>query len=58
MHAATCYGLIQQRRRRAFFLTRTAQHVRSAAWPREAARAAAALTCITAWGAVMLLLAG
>jgi len=58
MHAATCYGLMHHRRRRAFFLTGTAQHVRSAPWLRETARAAAALAGLAAWSALALLLAG
>lgn len=58
MHAVAYDGLIHHGRRRALFLGRTAQHVRSSAWPREAARAAAALAGIAAWGVVVLLLAG
>ncbi len=46
------------RRRRSLFLSRGAQHVSSAAWLREAARAAAALAGLAAWGALALLLAG
>jgi hypothetical protein len=57
MHAATCYGFIAHRRRRAFFLTSRTQHVRSAALPRELARAAAALGGLAAWASVLLLLA-
>ncbi len=60
MYAATCYGLIHRRRRRAtsLFLSRTTQHLRSGAWRRESARAAVALVAVAVWGAVAMLLAG
>jgi len=63
MHAATCYGFFASRRRRAFFLLPTAQHVRSAGAERaeilrELARGLAALGAIFAWGTLFLLLAG
>jgi hypothetical protein len=63
MHAATCYGFFANRRRRAFFLVSTAQHLRSeraerGEIPREVARGLAALGAVIAWGTLFLLLAG
>ena len=63
MHAATCYGFFANRRRRAFFLLPTTQHVRSARTERaeilrELARGLAALGAVLAWGTLYLLLAG
>jgi len=57
MHAATCYALIERRRRRALFLTTTARQVKSGELLREAGRAAAALGGLAAWTGVLLLLA-
>jgi hypothetical protein len=49
--------LIARRRSRALFLSHTTQHVRRASLPWEIARAALGLTAITAWAAVVFLLA-
>ena len=46
------------RRRRAFFLLRCTQQVRTAALVPELLRAAAALAVVVGWGALAVLLAG
>ncbi len=58
IHAATCRSIAVRRRRRAFFLRRTTQHVRSLDLLREAARAAVALGGLAGWTGVLLVLAG
>jgi hypothetical protein len=49
---------VPYRRTRAFFLLRTAQHVRSLEVGRELARAIVALAGAASWAAVVILLAG
>ena len=56
IHIATYHGFIPHRRTRAFFLLRTAQHVRSMHVARELARAALALAGAASWGALVVLL--
>jgi len=56
-HAVT-YALLHRRSSRAFFLVRTAQHLRSLRAGREALRALLALGAVIAWGGVCLLLRG
>jgi hypothetical protein len=46
------------RRRRAFFLLRCTQQVRTAALGQELLRAAAAMAVVAGWGALAVLLAG
>ncbi len=59
MHAyASSYPLFQYRRRRAFFWSRTAQHVRTPLLARELARATLALAGLVTWGALIFLIAG
>ena len=53
---ATYHGYIPYRRTRAFFLLRTAQHVRSMHATQELARAALALAGAASWGALAVLL--
>jgi hypothetical protein len=55
-HAVT-YALLHRRGSRAFFLARSAQHLKSLELGREAARALLALAATIAWGGVCLLLA-
>jgi hypothetical protein len=55
---ATYQGFIPHRRTRAFFLLRTAQHVRSVEVGRELGRALVALAGAASWAAVVILLAG
>ena len=50
--------LISQRRSRAFFSSRTTQHVRTRVTALEIVRAAVALVGAVAWCAVLLVLAG
>ena len=57
MHIATYHGCVPYRRTRAFFLLRTAQHVRSRDVARELVRAALALAGAASWGALLMLLA-
>jgi hypothetical protein len=56
-HAVT-YALLHRRGSRAFFLSRSAQHLRSLRLGRETVRALAALGAVIAWGAVCLFLVG
>jgi hypothetical protein len=56
-HAVT-YALLHRRGSRAFFLTRSAQHLNSLGLGREAVRALLALGAVIAWGGVCLFLAG
>ncbi len=56
-HAMT-YTLLHRRSSRAFFLTRTTQHVESFRVLREVARALTALAALIGWGGVCLLLGG
>jgi len=56
---AVSYALLHRRGSRAFFLTRSAQHLESLRpFGREAARAALALATVIAWAGVCLLVAG
>jgi hypothetical protein len=50
--------LIAERRSRALFLPRTTQHVRSIALVLEVARVVVALTALTAWAALIVVVAG
>jgi hypothetical protein len=52
------YGFIPHRSSSSFFLTRTAQQVKSQKDVHELARAAAALLGLVSWGGLLLLLAG
>ena len=56
IHSATHSGFVSHRRTRAFFLLRTAQHVRSGEAAREVVRALLALAAALSWGAVVILL--
>jgi hypothetical protein len=56
LHTSTYSGFVPHRRTRAFFLLRTAQHVRSGEAAREVVRALLALAAACAWGAVAILL--
>ena len=56
-HAAS-YALLHRRGSRAFFLARSAQHLKSLELGREAARALLALGAVIAWGGVCLFLVG
>jgi hypothetical protein len=56
-HAVT-YALLHRRGSRAFFLTRSAQHLKSLRLVGETARAILALSAVIAWGGVCLLLMG
>lgn len=58
MHAATYSGFVSHRRTRAFFLLRTAQHVRSREVGKELVRALLALAGAVSWGAALMMLAG
>ena len=58
IHIATHQGFVPYRRTRAFFLLRTAQHVRSLEVGRELGRALLALAGAASWAAVVILLAG
>ena len=55
-HSTTYSGFVPHRRTRAFFLLRTAQHVRSGDAAREVVRALLALAAACSWGAVAILL--
>jgi hypothetical protein len=57
IHAATYHPLLQHRRTRAFFLTRTTRQVKSSEIARELGRAAAALGALAAWCVLAVLLA-
>jgi hypothetical protein len=57
IHIATYQGFVPYRRTRAFFLLRTAQHVRSTDVARELVRALLALCGAAAWGVIAILLA-
>ena len=56
LHSATYSPFVPHRRTRAFFLLRTAQHVRSGETGREVVRALLALAAALSWGAVAILL--
>jgi hypothetical protein len=56
-HAVT-YALLHRRGSRAFFLSRSAQHLRSLRLGHETVRALAALGAVIAWGGVCLFLVG
>ena len=58
IHIATYQDFVPYRRTRAFFLLRTAQHVRSIEVGRELARAVVAHAGAASWAAVVILLAG
>lgn len=58
IHIATYQEPVPSRRIRAFFLLRTAQHVRSAAVGRELVRAVLALAGAISWGALVIVLVG
>jgi hypothetical protein len=49
--------LIAERRARALFLPRTTQHLQRSSLAFEIGRAAVALAAVTAWGALLLLVA-
>lgn len=55
---AVSYALLHRRGSRAFFLARSAQHLKSLELGREAARALLALGAVIAWGGVCLFLVG
>jgi hypothetical protein len=55
---AVSYALLHRRGSRAFFLSRSAQHLRSLRLGRETVRALAALGAVIAWGGVCLFLVG
>ena len=57
IHIATYQGFVPYRRTRAFFLLRTAHHVRSMSVTRELVRAVLALAGAASWGALLVLLA-
>jgi hypothetical protein len=57
-HITTYAGFVAHRRTRAFFLLRSAQHVRSGEVGRELVRALLALAGAASWGAVVIMLAG
>lgn len=50
----SAYPLLQSRRRRAFFWSETAQHMRSSEIVREGARGLVALAALAAWVALAL----
>ena len=56
-HSATYSPFVPHRRTRAFFLLRTAQHVRSGEVGREVIRALLALAGAVGWGVVAILIA-
>ena len=56
LHTTAYSPFVPHRRTRAFFLLRTAQHVRSGEAAREVVRALLALAGALAWGAVVILL--
>ena len=58
LDTVTLSGFVPHRRTRAFFLLRTAQHVRSGEVGRELVRALLALAGALSWGAVMIMLSG
>ena len=57
LHTSTYSAFVPHRRTRAFFLLRTAQHVRSGEVGREVVRALLALAVAVGWGAVAILIA-
>ena len=57
-HTVTFSGVVPHRRTRAFFLLRSAQHVRSGETTCEVLRALLALAGALSWGAVLLMLSG
>jgi hypothetical protein len=58
IQSATYSGFVPHRRTRAFFLLRTAQHVRSREVGWELVRALLALAGAVSWAAVVIMLAG
>jgi hypothetical protein len=58
MYAHTLAIPLVHRRRRAFFLARFTQQVRSSSVVPELVRAGAALAAIVAWGGVLALIVG
>jgi hypothetical protein len=56
LHTTMYSSFVPHRRTRAFFLLRTAQHVRSGETGQEVARALLALAAALAWSAVAVLL--
>ena len=56
LHSTAYSPFVPHRRTRAFFLLRTAQHVRSGDAAREVVRALLALAAALSWGAVLILL--
>jgi hypothetical protein len=58
LRTATYSPFVSHRRTRAFFLLRSAQHVRSGEVGREVVRALLALAGVIAWGAVAIVLIG
>jgi hypothetical protein len=58
IHTAIHSGFVPHRRTRAFFLLRTAQHVRSHEVGKELVRALLALAGAVSWAAVLMMLAG
>jgi hypothetical protein len=56
MHTSTYVAFVPHRRTRAFFLLRTAQHVRSGEAAREIVRALLALAAALSWGALAIVL--
>jgi hypothetical protein len=58
LHTTTYSPFVPHRRTRAFFLLRTAQHVRSGEVGREVLRALLALAAALSWAAVAIVLAG
>ena len=58
LHIATHSGFVTHRRTRAFFLLRSAQHVRTGHVASELVRALLALAGAASWGAVIIMLAG
>ena len=58
IHSATFQETVPYRRTRAFFLLRTAQHVRSIDVGRELVRALLALAGAISWGALVIVLVG
>ena len=55
---AVSYALLHRRGSRAFFLARSAQHLKSLELGREVGRVLVALGAVIAWGGVCLLLVG
>jgi hypothetical protein len=58
LHTTMYSPFVAHRRTRAFFLLRTAQHVRSGEVGREVLKALLALAAALSWAAVAIMLAG